>query len=347
MEQIEIKTWSSLKDNTWSSLLLGNGASIAIHPGFNYASLRDVAKNNRLLTTADTVFGSYNTSNFEYVLEALDHGRRVNAALGTPQQNVIRAYDEVRAALIEAVRHVHCGPDYVRRHIRPLVAFLKCFKTVVTFNYDLTLYWTMLEGNSQLGSTWFKDGFIDGEFVAWWPSLRDARLPATGATLVFFGHGSLVLGRDASGNEVKLAADQASPGWDTALLNTITAAWTNGTHTPLFVSECSSPEKLRAIRSSRYLSAVHDQVLGNLGESVVTYGFGFAQNDEHVLRAMAAQKKAPKRLAVSVFTKQPPGQQQAFCQYVLSAVRSALGTEVRVDFFDHASAGCWINPCNP
>jgi Domain of unknown function (DUF4917) len=341
LDKIIIRCWSQLKAKGWKSLLVGNGGSMAIHSGFGYASLRDVAKGECLLQNADAVFDSYKTSNFEHVLEALDHARRVNVALGTQQVNVENAYVEVRSALIKAVRHIHCDRKIVAPHLPTLVTFLKPFATVVTFNYDLILYLAMLEGN--LLDCWFKDGFVNQEFVPWWQKLRAPKAPATGSTLVFFAHGSLILGRNDQGIELKLIVENPSIGYDISLLDTITKAWSSATHTPLFISEGTSSEKLRAIQPSRYLSVVHGEVLGDLGESVVTYGFGFADNDLQVLKAIAARRKSPKRLAVSVFMEVTDEAQQAFCHDVYKQVRNTLGNKVEVYFFRHDSPGCWIN----
>jgi hypothetical protein len=84
--------------------------------------------------------------------------------------------------------------------------------------------------------------------------------------------------------------------------------------------------------------------MSDLGDGVVTYGFGFAENDAHVLGAMRSRMRLPKRIAIGVYTGQPAAAQQAFCHRAIAAIKEQFGTCVGIVFFDHASPGCWINP---
>ena len=43
MDRIYIDTWANISADGWSSLLLGNGASIAIHKEFAYTTLHGIA----------------------------------------------------------------------------------------------------------------------------------------------------------------------------------------------------------------------------------------------------------------------------------------------------------------
>ena len=156
--------------------------------------------------------------------------------------------------------------------------------------------------------------------------------------MVFYPHGSLAVARDYLGGETKLAVGAGSAG---DLLDTITRRWASGHYVPVFVSEGTSKEKVAAIRRSHYLTNVYEEVLPALGDGLVVYGWSFDERDQHVLGAIAANQ--PKRMAVSVFTGQPAGDQQAFCHQVLKAAgRSLPATDVT--FFDSQSPGCWNNP---
>ena len=212
--------------------------------------------------------------------------------------------------------------------------FASSFPTVVSLNYDLTLYWAMLLFNAVNGS-WFKDAFHHGEFQTDWGYLRKPLPPATGATLVFYPHGSLSVARDYIGDETKIAVAAGD------LLGTITHRWSSGHYVPVFVSEGTSKEKVASIRRSHYLTNVYEEVLTELGENLVVYGWSFDERDQHVLNAISTNP--PKRMAVSVFTGQPDGDQQAFCHQVLKAAGRSLPDTV-VTFFDSQSPGCWNNP---
>lgn len=334
MEKIKIDVWASLRDANWQTLLLGNGASIAIHNEFAYPTLHSVADAKGLLATTAPIFAKLGTTDFEHVLLACWYAEHVNVALGTPSADISAAYAEVRTALIQAVHSVHPVHADVAADLQRAGTFASSFPTVVSLNYDLTLYWAMLLFNAANGS-WFKDAFHHGEFQTDWGYLRRPLPPATGATLVFYPHGSLSVARDYIGDETKIAVAAGD------LLETITHRWSSGHYVPVFVSEGTSKEKVASIRRSHYLTNVYEEVLPELGENLVVYGWSFDERDQHVLNAISANP--PKRMAVSVFTGQPDGDQQAFCHQVLKAAGRSFPDTV-LTFFDSRSPGCWNNP---
>jgi len=309
MEKIKIDVWASLRDANWQTLLLGNGASIAIHNEFAYPTLHSVADAKGLLATTAPIFAKLGTTDFEHVLLACWYAEHVNVALGTPSADISAAYAEVRTALIQAVHSVHPVHADVAADLQRAGTFASSFPTVVSLNYDLTLYWAMLLFNAANGS-WFKDAFHHGEFQTDWGYLRRPLPPATGATLVFYPHGSLSVARDYIGDETKIAVAAGD------LLETITHRWSSGHYVPVFVSEGTSKEKVASIRRSHYLTNVYEEVLPELGENLVVYGWSFDERDQHVLNAISANP--PKRMAVSVFTGQSEADQQAFCHQRIS-----------------------------
>ena len=337
MDRVDINPWANICERNWSAILIGNGASIAIHKEFAYPTLHGVADVKGLLANTAPIFAKLGTTDFEHVLLACWYAEHVNSALGTPSVDISAAYAEVRTALIEAVHSVHPVHADVAADLKRVGAFSSVFPTVVSLNYDLTLYWAMLLFNAANGS-WFKDAFHDGGFQTDWEYLRRPYGHAAGATLVFYPHGSLAVARDYLGDETKLAV---GAGAASDLLDTITRRWVSGRYVPVFVSEGTSQQKVAAIRRSHYLTNVYEDVLPALGEGLVVYGWSFDERDQHVLDAIAANP--PKRMAVSVFTVQPDGDQQAFCHQVLKAAGRSL-PDTEVIFFDSQSPGCWNNP---
>ncbi|MBA0014158.1 MAG: DUF4917 family protein [Nitrosospira sp.] len=337
MDRIDIVTWASIHRESWSTILLGNGASIAIHEEFAYPTLHSVADAKGLLPTTAPIFAKIGTTDFEHVLLACWYAEHVNAALGSPSTDISAAYAEVRTALIEAVHSVHPVHADVVADLQRIGAFASSFPTVVSLNYDLTLYWAMLLFNAANGN-WFKDVFRHGEFQTDWEYLRTPYQRAVGSTLVFYPHGSLSVARDYIGDETKI---EASTGTTGDLLATITRKWSSECYVPVFVSEGTSKVKVAAIRRSHYLTNMYEKALPALGESVVVYGWSFDERDQHILDAIAASP--PRRMAVSVFTGQTEADQQAFCRHVLEAVGRSL-TDTTVTFFDSQSPGCWNNP---
>lgn len=290
MDRIEIVTWANISAESWSSLLLGNGASISIHKEFAYPTLHSVADAKGLLATTAPVFAKLGTTDFEHVLLACWYAEQVNVALGTPSADISAAYAEVRTALIEAVHSVHPIHADVAADLQRVGTFASAFRTVVSLNYDLTLYWAMLLFNAAKGS-WFKDAFHHGEFKTDWGYLRKPHPPAGGATLVFYPHGSLAVARDCIGDETKISVGAGAAG---DLLDTITLRWSSGNYVPVFVSEGTSKQKVAAIRRSHYLTNVYEEVLPSLGENLVVYGWSFDERDQHVLNAIATSP--PNRL---------------------------------------------------
>ncbi len=337
MERIVIKNWNELASEQWSSLILGNGASIAIHQAFAYKTLRGFAEAKGLLASTTPIFNKLGTTDFEHVLLACWYAEHVNAALEMPSPAISAAYEEVRSALIETVHSVHPEHADIAADLERIGAFASTFPTVVSLNYDLTLYWAMLIFNATNGS-WFKDVFHHGEFQTDWRYLRSPLPPAQGATLVFYPHGSLALVRDYIGEETKISAGVVGA---SGLLGTITHRWSSGKYVPVFVSEGTSKQKLAAIRRSGYLTNVYEEALSDLGENLIVYGWSFDERDQHLLDAIA--KSRPKQMAVSVFTGQPDKEQQAYCHLVLKAVSQTL-PKTSVTFFDSRSPGCWNNP---
>ena len=336
MKEIEIKVWANISEDGWESLLLGNGASIAIHPGFSYETLHGVAEAQDLLSNASKLFAKLGTTDFEHVLLACWYAEHVNIGLGTPSAIISNAYQEVRSALIESVRTVHPVHSDVSTDIKRIGVFASNFSTVVSLNYDLTLYWAMLVFNKENGS-WFKDAFHHGEFQTDWEYLRSPLPPAAGVTLVYYPHGSLALARNYFGNEEKISV---GPGTASDLLETINLKWSSGNYIPVFVSEGISKQKVAAIRRSHYLTNIFEKVLPEVGVSLVVYGWSFHERDQHILEAIKANP--PERLAVSVFMNQPHTDQQRFCHHVLG-LASQYFPDTSVTFFDSASPGCWNN----
>jgi hypothetical protein len=85
--------WKQLSSHTWSDLLVGNGASIAVCDNFDYSSLRKFAGKKIGPTTSKLFTQLDNTDDFERVLLACWHAELVNKALGTPSSQIRRVYE--------------------------------------------------------------------------------------------------------------------------------------------------------------------------------------------------------------------------------------------------------------
>jgi hypothetical protein len=328
----EIVQWQTIKGRFDDGLLLGNGASRNVHPGFDYVSLHEKAVELGYVNDAvRNVFDGFGTTDFELVLRRLWQAKLVNEALAIPHGKVESAYADVRTALIETVRATHVSHTEAKPHLELIYPFLQQFKIVVSLNYDLIVYWAAMLGNDALG-TWFKDAFNGGCFRDNWAEVRAPLLPANGSTLYFYAHGNLVLEQEKAGGERKI------PGNGTGLLEAILARWNSGSSVPLFVCEGASEHKMRAIASSSYLQRVFREVIPSVSESWVIYGWSMREQDQHIVKQLISP--SVERIAVSVFKKN-----QDFVRHAKGVLESR-GFNKEIVFFDSASTGCWNNPFN-
>jgi hypothetical protein len=322
-----IYQWNEIKDRFTDGLLLGNGASMAVHSGFGYRSLYEAAnENGHLSADVAGVFEAFGVHDFELVLRRLWQSKVVNETLGIRGGRVAEAYVQVRTALISTIRDVHITHDDALPHLKPIYQFMQGFKTVVSLNYDLLVYWAAMYSQDDIG-IWFKDCFFHGEFAEDWESKR---LPyrAAGSTLFFYPHGNLALARGLDDAEFKIASN----GQD--LLTRVLEVWQNGEGVPLFVCEGTSDYKLKAITGSSYLQRVAREVIPRIGESLVIYGWGIADQEAHILKRVSQSRC--QRAAVSVYNRNAE-----FMHHAEEKLHDVGITEVI--FFDSASPNCWNN----
>lgn len=334
--EYSVKKWAQIAENyNRGTIVLGNGASIAVSPNFKYSSLLGNVQNGELPEDVSSLFTFFNTDDFELILRLLWQVYNVNRALKISDARTNQAYFNVRESLIKAVRNMHPSHEKVKDRLASMYQFLKSFNTVLSLNYDLLVYWTMTHGLNIKDGHQFKDCFINGKFDENWQRLRTPYLEKTN-TLVFYPHGCLALGRDAEENEMKLESNEAGRVMSSAsgLLETIFGWWNENWCIPLFVSEGTMAQKITSILSSHYLSTVYLEVLPLKRETLTLYGWGLGEQDRHLLRRM--RESGIKRVAVSVY-----GDDQGYCQHVSQTIQKDLG-EVQVDFFDSKSSGCWI-----
>ena len=326
--------WAEIAPNyRRGTILLGNGASIAVSPSFGYGSLLNHAQQRGLLTDdVNSIFRFFGTSDFELILRLVWQASNVNRSLQIPDNRTRQAYLNVRECLIQAVRDVHPEYDQVSSQLPGMYQFLKGFDTVISLNYDLLVYWTMTYGLDIQDGHQFKDCFLMGTFNDAWQRFREPYREQTN-TLVFYPHGSLALCRNAVEQESKIHNTGAG------LLEAILRAWRSEEVVPLFVSEGTMQQKVSSIQNSYYLATVYREVLTSPRYTLTLYGWGLGEHDRHLLKRMC--RTGTQRVAVSVFRND-----QAYCNYAYQVIQDDLGP-IQVDFFDSESPGCWIHAMPP
>ncbi len=326
-----LRDWADIKSDFRDCLLLGNGASIAIHEDLEYKNLLNKARRNDLLTSrVEKVFKEFNTSNFEYVLNMLWLAHSLNKILGVKEKKTDRAYESVRDALMRVIKIVHPAYTDVQPKLNNLSILLGHFKTALSLNYDLIIYWTLLYGNEYSASVEFKDCFLYTYFAPNWRQLRKPRSPAKRTTLAFYPHGNMIIVKDIAGNERKVVVQTAHN-----LLEQIREAWETNDYMPVFVSEGKSEQKLSAIYRSSYLTTVYEEVLPTIGASLATFGWSFGDQDDHILAALSRGKI--RRIAVSIHKENP--EWRTTRDRVREKVKRFFSAEARPEilFFDSAT----------
>lgn len=325
----DIHEWNAIAEYHSGALLLGNGASVAVDQRFRYGSLLQYAREHQIIAgEIEQLFGFFNTADFELVLRLVWQASNVNRSLGIPDERTHEAYLRVRNSLIQAVRDIHPEHYEVAEQIPRIYRFLRQFHTVVSLNYDLILYWVVMHSQDVYDGHSFKDCFLNGRFDDNWPRFRQPINGEAAVTLTFYPHGNLVLCRDAVETEWKVSRGNGE------LLQSILQLWQGETVVPLFVSEGTYAQKISSIQSSYYLSTVYREVLSSLGNGIVIYGWGFGDQDIHLLQRISLS--GVQRVAVSVY-----GDDQPYCNRAEHILRSTLGQHVQIAFFDSNSPGCW------
>ncbi len=354
----KIHNWGEIKNEfKKSTLLIGNGASIALDYSFSYNSLKSCAENNNEFDKdVLELFKEFQTDDFELILKLVWHAAIINKKLYVSDQKTRKAYENVRKALINTVRNIHSSYSYIEPHLPYLYEFTKKFKTIISLNYDLILYWIIMFGNNKNDTHIFKDCFTeDGlRFRRNWSSLR-VNFRERSNTLVFYPHGNLCLAEDILGKEFKVS------GYNYNLLESIMNEWNNERSIPLFVSEGTKEQKKKSIENSAYLNIVFNEVLPKIfapkiishedTENLVIYGWSLGENDEHILKQIIDPIGSPwsknsinnkhNKMAISLY--QP---NQLKCFEMMEKIKKILGCDPKfqIYFFDSSDAGCWNNP---
>lgn len=335
----QIKEWNQLLSSYSynDTLLIGNGASIAVSNKFKYKELFLHAKEKNFISyKVQNIFDEMKCdNNFELVLSHLGKAKAINNILGAENEKLSLAYSEVRSALIKTVRDIH--PEYceVENQFRKIFNFIKMFKTIISLNYDLIIYWAVLYGNKNVEDYFVKDCFYrDGllHHGGW----KEMRKPYTylekHVSILAYPHGNLVLGQNLWENYKKLHASDYHSG----LLETILNYWEDERYTPLFVSEGEMKGKMFKIKSNQYLSVVFDEILPEKKENLVIYGWGIGENDEHILGKLSESKL--KKVAISVLNND-----QEYCRMAYNKISKFCPTIEDIEFFHSNSSGCWNN----
>jgi Domain of unknown function (DUF4917) len=214
------------------NVLLGNGFSIAQGGNsFNYLSLLEkcgLPENHPIRN----VFQVLDTFDFEEVMAALNHASKILDAYGDKEKSDEFAMhsSELRDALIRAVHEVHPGVQFgiPAAQVENCATFLKHFDAIFTTNYDLLLYWVIVNKLKER----FSDGFGLGQSADGFRIFNPTAYCAT-----YYLHGALHLFLSERRDTLKRVLEGNS------IIDDIAATIRDRRQLPLFVAEGTSSQK--------------------------------------------------------------------------------------------------------
>lgn len=336
---MELKKWNDVMETTYETFIMGNGASIAVDQCFSYD---DLIKEANLTPQIKKIFHHFSTSDFEYILKILINAQYINEIIGIDKHKIIEIYNVIREALIKSIQKKHSSYLSAKVQATGLSKFNRQFKNVISLNYDLILYWSMMMGNAECKNR-FNDCFNNGCFDDDTEKYRKLH-SAVDSTLIFYPHGNLILGTD-NNTTIKFSRDKESNG---DLLNKILSQWGKEKYNPLFICEGDSERKLMFIRSNEYLSYVYYQILPKLGDNILIYGWSMGEQDEHITKQIC---KSAKKITISMYKDGYKNKEdlEAAMKKIESNIKKygyENRREIEVDFFDSTQLTYDLNRLN-
>lgn len=325
-------------------LLLGNGFSVAYDKErFSYSALVDHARSEgRLSVVAERFFTALATYDFEVVirqmyaaalaLEVLDADVHSREIVGLRDE--AKSLKELLASTLASLHPERPAQIESDSYLR-VKRFIEGHAKIYTSNYDLLLYWTVMQDDDETSFQVSDDGFRSftrsAEYVVW-NHLDPHRQN------IFYLHGALHLYRDVESAQLQKLTWVRT---DVPLIDQIRAQLREN-HFPLIVAEGTSAEKLAKIQTSDYLSKGL-RSLASIGGGLLVYGLSFGANDDHISNALV--KSRVSRIAVSLYGD-PEGEAN---RRTISAVNRLVEDRkahnerrpLEVKFFDASSVSLW------
>jgi hypothetical protein len=267
-----IRQWDWIKEQfTECPLLLGNGFSLNFSSRLLYRNLYEKYIEN-CPEDVKKLFKEFKSTNFEIILEHLESTERVCNALGIDHKRISKNKELIKQGLIDSINRIHPTPDEIENDKIKLVAEqIKEFDQVFTTNYDLFLYYLILE-SKKFGDYFYMPYFEDKRFKRF----------KTGDILnknhIYYLHGALFV-FEKSVDTIKIKRD------DNWLIEVITKEIAEDNY-PVFISEGTSEMKLKGIQSNNYLTYCFRELKENKNKNLVIYGQSLSDQDLHIVNAI-------------------------------------------------------------
>jgi Domain of unknown function (DUF4917) len=318
-------------------VLLGNGFSRACRDDiFAYGALFDRANFESLSPHARLAFDALGTTDFEVVMRVLRQAAILIELYSAESPDLADRLrldaNGLREVLVSTIAssHPERPGDIDAESYAACKRFLSCFARIFTLNYDLLLYWALMQ--SEIApDVRCDDGFRkpddpSAEYVTWEPENSYDQN-------VYYLHGALHLFDAGSEIQKYTWVNTGVP-----LIEQVRNALENNLY-PLFVAEGESEKKLERIRHSDFLSKAQRSLLG-IGGALFTYGLSLAPSDAHILRLIVKSKV--RQLFVGIF-----GDPDQLSNREIIVRAKALASQrpqtkpLSVHFYEAATARAW------
>lgn len=280
-------------------LLLGNGFSMAYdHKIFSYNALYDFIEKLED-PVLSKLFNVINTKNFEQVMRQLDNFIEIAAALDVKESVIDKlkdANEKLQNSLIDAISKLH--PEHVFKiddeKSQSCFYFLNHFVengSIFSTNYDLLLYWVLMRNEAKKSIDGFGRELLNPKETKQGtePEYSDLQWGKyKSKQCVHYLHGALPFFDTGIEIEKEIYTDENN------LLDNIKYRLKEKDY-PIFVTAGNAKEKLEHIKHNSYLDFCYEQ-LGKITGSLITFGFGFGEYDDHLIDAI---NKAAKHGAQS------------------------------------------------
>ena len=323
-------------------LLLGNGFSIAFKPNiFTYEALYKDA-NFESVPHAKVIFDALETRDFESVIKVLVDTSQVLTTYNDVPAGLIEQIqndaESIKAVLANAIasRHPDRPRDVSDKEYVACRQFLSHFSEnkIFTLNYDVLLYWALMQDEVDDLDLKCDDGFraLEDEPEASYVTWQDSQSPS-----VYFLHGALHL-FDA-GHELQKYTWSRT---DIPIVRQIRTALDENRF-PLFVSEGHSIDKLTKIMHSAYLHKA-TRSLESIQNNLFIFGHSLDESDSHILSLIEHGRIS--NLFVSIYGDTDAHENTEIIRRAIkmAAKRDQIfdgGRTLAVDFFDAESANVW------
>lgn len=297
LEGVGVFQWDSISDAFEDAdLFLGNGFSISLCPRLSYKSLFEKFTNS-LNKDLKSIFKSFETHNFELIIQVLNNAEKVNDILKQPLDKIEPLRKDLREGLIKTIQENH--PTHNEIYYPQLIALskeLEFFRDIFTTNYDVFLYKTILQSIAEYREKGKEDSYQDFFYNEMSPTelsfINEKFYPNSRS--IYYLHGALFIyqSQNRTLNYKLRRLEQIRLEYIDLIRREI-----GNNNFPIFVAEGDSRDKLRTITNNAYLNFCATQ-LQKATRNMVFYGFSFGESDSHIVDFLNKSKVA--QIAVSI-----------------------------------------------